>query len=297
MIHVLLGSLLMFTTAQQQPTPGINFFSLKQDVEIGAEASREAETGMHLVRDASLNAYIRAIGVRLARQSSMPTLQYRFRIVNSGEIDSLAFPGGAIYVHRGLIELAANEHELAAMLAHEIAHAAARHGTSLLSRQLLVQSPASMASGLPVTDGWKDQLLRLGISVGSDASFLHYSAAQEVEASTMAMEMMTKAAYAPQALLSILEKVEHPAEGEERGIPAFVYSHPQSEAFEKQPGPDEPLAASAAFKNFQESLARIALPPDEDDVEATTTTPFPISIPTQRSSTNWVIRKDGRWRR
>ena len=270
MTHLLLGSLLMFA-AVQQPTPGINFFSLKQDLEIGAESAREAEKSMHLVRDAAINTYLRSIGLRLSRHSSIPTLQYRFRVVNSREIDSVAFPGGAIYIQRGLLELTANEHELAAILAHEIAHAAARHGTSQLSRQLLVQAPASIASGLPVTDGWKDQLSRLGISFGADASFLHYSSAQEVEANTLAVEMLAKAGYAPQALSSLLEKIEHPAEGEERGVPAFVYSHPQSAAFEKPPGPEKPLKVSTEFQTFQASLHKIAPPPAADP--QTTTAP------------------------
>src|SRR5262249_37436261 len=151
MNQFLLGAVLMLAAAQHQQTPGINFFSPQQDIEIGSESAREAEKSMPVLRDGSITAYVRGLGIKLIRHNPARGLQFRFRVVNSKEIDSFAFPGGAIFVNRGLIELAANEDELAAILAHEIAHTTARHGTSQLSKQLLVQSPVSVASGLAVT--------------------------------------------------------------------------------------------------------------------------------------------------
>jgi hypothetical protein len=124
MKSLLLGALLLLTSGQS-----VNFFSLKQDVEIGSVASKEAEQVLPLIRDGNLNRYFRSIGQRITRSPSLPTLQYRFRIVNSKELNSLGFPGGSIYVNRGLIEVAANDAEVAAILAHEIGHVAARHGT------------------------------------------------------------------------------------------------------------------------------------------------------------------------
>ena len=127
--------------------------------------------------------------------------------MNSKEINSFGFPGGAIYVDRGLIEAASNEDELAAILAHEVGHVASRHGTAQLSRQLLVQAPISIAAGLPTTDAWKDQLTKLGISFGVDASFLRYSRDQEIEANLIAVRLMAGSRFNPHAMETLLEKI------------------------------------------------------------------------------------------
>ena len=224
MKSLLLGALLLLTSGQS-----VNFFSLKQDVEIGSVASKEAEQALPLIRDGNLNRYFRSIGQRITRSPSLPTLQYRFRIVNSKELNSLGFPGGSIYVNRGLIEVAANDAELAAILAHEIGHVAARHGTAQLSRQLLVQAPISIAAGLPTGDAWKDQLTRLGISFGVDAPFLRYSADQEAEANLMAVRLLSEARFDPNGLRSLLEKVNEVQTAEGGRSPVFVFNHPQSE--------------------------------------------------------------------
>src|SRR4051812_36741069 len=111
MTHILLGALLILTAAQHQQTPGLNFFSVQQDLEIGAASARQAEQSMPVMRDGSITAYVRGIGLKLLRRNPMRGLQFRFRVVNSREIDSFALPGGAIFVHRGLLELASNEDE------------------------------------------------------------------------------------------------------------------------------------------------------------------------------------------
>src|SRR5881409_946513 len=124
MAKVLLGVLFLLTNGRS-----INFFSLKQDVEIGSESAKEAEQSLSLVRDLNIAGYFLTIGQRLSQNSTLPALRYHFRIVNSREINSLGFPGGGVYIYRGLLQIASNDDELAAILAHEIAHIASRHGT------------------------------------------------------------------------------------------------------------------------------------------------------------------------
>src|SRR4029078_5479690 len=106
--------------------------------------------------------------VVLAGSSPEQSIRYSFHIVNQPETaNAETFPGGWIYIDRGLIELTTNQHELAALIAHEISHAAARHGTSQLSGQLLVQAPASFLGGLNTQDGLKEQLAKRGINLGA----------------------------------------------------------------------------------------------------------------------------------
>src|SRR5437667_7080101 len=221
MRNVLLGVLLLLTNGRS-----VNFFSIKQDIEIGSESSKEAEQSLPLVRD---DAYLRAIGERLIQNRSIPALRYRFRIVNSKDVNSLGFPGGPIYIYRGLLQSASNDDEVAAILAHEIGHIASRHGTAQLSRQLIVQAPIAIAAGLTATEAWKEQLGKLGISLGIDAPFLRYSRDQELEANLLAVRLMADARFDPDAFRTLLEKVSEMQTGEAARAPNFVFDHPQSE--------------------------------------------------------------------
>ena len=105
MASLVLGLLLFLASGQS-----INFFSPKQDVEIGTESAKDAEQSVSLVATASLpHRYVTTIGRRLVQNRSLPVLNYRFRIVNSKDINSVGFPGGAIYINRGLLEIASTD--------------------------------------------------------------------------------------------------------------------------------------------------------------------------------------------
>src|SRR5215470_16861013 len=132
MIRLALGVLLLLAGGQS-----INFFSPKQDIQIGSESAKEAEQSLSLIADTSSpHRYVATIARRVTQNRTLAPVSYRFRIVNSKEINSVGFPGGAIYVNRGLLEIASNDDEIAAILAHEVSHVASRHGTAQLSRQL-----------------------------------------------------------------------------------------------------------------------------------------------------------------
>jgi predicted Zn-dependent protease len=270
----LLGALLLLTKGHAQtPTPalvssGINFFSVTQDGEIGVELAREAERVLPLVGDGSANRYLYYIGQRLRRSLADTAVPVRIRIVNSRDVNSVAFPGGAIYINRGLIEITSNEDELAAILAHEVGHVVARHATAQLSRQLIVQAPASIAAGLATAEAWKDQLTKLGISFGVDAPFLRYSRDQELEANAIAVRLLTSARYSTNALGAVLEKMNGAA---------FVFNHPYSQNVQEElDGEIERSSpataarrshATAEFRAFQSTLQKIMYPVEEKEPE------------------------------
>src|SRR5262245_50709199 len=171
MKQALLGAII-FLLAQSAPqstqrsaqpaasnTTEMNFFSPKQDVEIGSDSALEAEKQLTVVRDLHLSQYLRSIVQRIVPNSPTRAVRYRFQVVNSNDVSSMGFPNGTVYLFRGLLSLASNEDELAALVAHEVAHIALRHPTKQLSRQLLVQAPISISNGLPTMDEWKDQLV------------------------------------------------------------------------------------------------------------------------------------------
>jgi Zn-dependent protease with chaperone function len=281
--HLLFSGLVMLGILQQPPATNVNFFSLQQDREIGSEAAKEVEKALPLVRSVVVNTYVQVVAKRLTPYSPLQTIPYMpVRVVNAKTVSTVTYPGGAIYIDRGLLELATNEHEVAAILAHEIAHAAARHGTQQLSRQLLVQSPASILAGLPGNAGWKDQLNTLGIVLGPHPSFLRYSSSQEIEANKIAVHILAKSVYSPFALPAVLEKIHRLAGPESRVLPAYVFDHPQgleaaqqlSAEIELQKSVLRTLRPNDAFQNFHSTLVNWAVPPD-----------LPVTVPTDTLAT------------
>lgn len=303
MTRFLLGALLLLTSGQS-----VNFFSLKQDVEIGTQSSKEAESSLQLIKSPALDQYVSLIAQRVTQNRSLPLLKYRFRIVNSKEVNSLGFPGGAIYLYRGLIDVASNDDELAAIIAHEISHVASRHGTQQLSRQLLLEDPIAIAAGAPISEVWKEQVQKLGISLGVDAPFLRYSRDQELEAGMMTVRLMANAQFDPNAFRTLIDKIN------ESQAP-FLFDHPQSKSFSPEITreiarltlPAHRAHSSPGFRAFRASLGKAALPappkiPDEaadastDELANTFTHPmdyyrlgFPMGWQVTRNGPNGAI--------
>src|SRR5215472_17506124 len=211
------------------PTPGINFFSPQQDIDIGNESSLEAEKQLSLVQDVRLNQYVRTIAQRVLSGSAPALNRFQFHIVNSNEGHSLAFPNGAIYLFRGLLGMTSNDAEVAAIIAHEVSHVLCRHATSQLSRQLLVQAPISLSAGLPMSEGWKEQLNRLGVVFGVNAPFLHYSPEQEAEASAMTSKLLRAARFDDEALDELFQRLMETSKKPDAPILTFLYNHPLQE--------------------------------------------------------------------
>jgi predicted Zn-dependent protease len=276
MISVLVGILLLLANGQT-----VNFFSLNQDIEIGSASEKEARQTLALIANPSVTQYVTTIGQRIARNRTLPALHYQFQIVNSKDINSIGFPGGAVYIYRGLLETASSDDEIAAILAHEVSHVASRHGTAQLSRQLLVQAPIAIAAGLPATEVWKEQITKLGISLGIDAPFLRYSRDQELEAGLLAIRLLSEARYDPSAFQAILEKIEEAQTSDRARATAFVFNHPQgqtasseiAEAIEQLATPVTRATVNPNFRTFIARLQRIAYPPPKPVLSTVTDTP------------------------
>ena len=127
--------------------PGMNFFSAEQDVEMGKEAATAAEKELVLLHDPELDAYVTDVGNRVAKVSIAPGYPYQFHIIDSPELNAFALPGGYVYVNRCILMTAADESELAGVIAHEVGHVAARHGTAQASKQMLIQAPIALLMG------------------------------------------------------------------------------------------------------------------------------------------------------
>ncbi|HEY8461441.1 MAG TPA: M48 family metalloprotease, partial [Blastocatellia bacterium] len=120
-------------SGQRGARRSFNLLTPQQEMEIGRQFAITVDKFLPLLSDAGVNEYINRLGQRLvsffpgAPDASGAGRPYSFKIVNVAEVNAFAFPGGPIYVTRGMIEAARSEGELAGALAHEVAHVALRH--------------------------------------------------------------------------------------------------------------------------------------------------------------------------
>ena len=133
-VLVALVTSVSLVTGQTKITAPGNKYTPAQDVQLGREAAQEIQQKLPILRDDNIDNYVEDIGERLVRNIPQEfqhnEFRYTFDVVNLREINAFALPGGPMYAHRGMIEKAGSEAEIAGVLAHEISHVALRHGTA-----------------------------------------------------------------------------------------------------------------------------------------------------------------------
>ena len=180
----------------------------------------------------ALNHYINMLGQSLALFSSRPELYngYRFLVLDSDEINAFATPGGHILVTRGLIKLTTNEDELAAVLAHEVAHVALKHGVSSIEGLRLtdIVSQAAISAGLASKGQVADFTAAFGDAIAALAKQIiisGYSQAYEFQADEEACNILSKAHYDPQALARLISRLPGPGASDS----GYIKTHPERE--------------------------------------------------------------------
>ncbi len=211
----------------RQPQPGFNLFSVQQDVELGRQSAIEAERQLRLLNDPATNTYLTRMITRLAAQAPGAKYPYRIKAVNAAEINAFAFPGGPMYVNRGLIQSARSEAELAGVLAHEMAHVALRHGTHQASKAYLAKGGLGLLGGLfGKPSGSTGQIVNAVGGVGLNAVFMKFSRDDEYQADQVGAQMMVRAGYDPLAMATLFELLQA-QQGQDPGkLEQFFSSHP-----------------------------------------------------------------------
>ncbi|MFO0449745.1 MAG: M48 family metalloprotease, partial [Pseudomonadota bacterium] len=207
----------------------LQLVSQQQEVAVGTQQyapSRQMQGG-DLAVDPQLNAYVAEIGGRLAAVADRP-LPYEFKVLNSGVPNAWALPGGKIAVNRGLVVQLADEAELAAVLGHEIVHAAARHGAQRMERGMLMQG-AMLALQVGAADSPYAGLVVGGAMLGANLVTARYSRDAELEADRYGMIYMQRAGYDPAAAISLQETFVRLSQGRGGGwLEGLFASHPPS---------------------------------------------------------------------
>ena len=185
---------------------GVGAFSLisvDQEVQIGRQAQAEIRQQVPEVRDRVVTAYIQNLGRTIAAQADGPRYPYSFPVANAREINAFALPGGPVWVHRGAILAAQNESQLAAIMAHEIAHIANRHAADRVSQTLAANVGLSLLDAL-LGNGRRAQIAEIGALVGANAAMAKFSRDDEREADEQGMLYMRRAGFDPGGMAELM---------------------------------------------------------------------------------------------
>lgn len=196
-----------------------NIVSVAQEKEISAMAQQTVAQQQTLSSNTPLNAKVETIGTKLVAALPEPTFEYKFHVVEDATPNAFAIPGGAIYVHTGLMNLLRNDNELAGVMAHEVGHAYKRHPAKALSRQYGLQFLSKAL--LPENKG---KLQEMMVSVTQSGIMNKYSRDAEREADEVGFYLLQKAGYPKDALLKSLEKLQSVSGPSQ--TPVFFRSHP-----------------------------------------------------------------------
>jgi predicted Zn-dependent protease len=185
-------------------TGQLNLISLEKEIALGRQLAQQVERSSKLLDDPEVGEYINRLGQNLVRNSDA-RVPFVIKVIDSDEINALALPGGFFYVNTGLILAAGEESELAGVMAHEIAHVAARHGTEQYSKAELfnLASIPLIFVGGPIGYG-----IRQAASILVPLQFLRFSRSAEREADFLALQYLSKTGYDPTSFVSFFDKVQ-----------------------------------------------------------------------------------------
>jgi peptidase M48-like protein len=203
---------------------GVNFYSLEREMALGKGLAQEVERSSKLIDDPVVSEYVNRVGQNLVRNSDAK-VPFTIKVIDSDVVNAFALPGGFFYVHSGLILRADSEAELAGVMAHEIAHVAARHGTKNATKGELAQM-ATIPLILLGPGGWAGYGLYEGLNFAIPMSFLKFSRDAEYEADYLGLQYMYAAGYDPNSFVTFFEKVEAEEKRQPGTVPKFFSTHP-----------------------------------------------------------------------
>jgi predicted Zn-dependent protease len=219
---------------------GVNLFSLEREISLGKSLAQEVERSSKMIDDPVVTEYVNRVGQNLVRNSDA-RVPFTIKVIDSDEVNAFALPGGFFYVYTGLILRAQEESELAGVMAHEIAHVAARHGTKNATKGEIMQL-ASIPAMIFIPYSLAGYAMYQGLNLAIPLTFLKFSRDAEREADFLGLQYMYKAGYDPNSYVTFFERLQADDKRRPGTIPKVFSTHP--------PTPDR-------IENTQKEIARI----------------------------------------
>jgi len=218
----------------------MNWFSIEKEIGLGKQLAQEVERSSKMIDDPVVTEYVNRVGQNLVRNSDAK-VPFTIKVIDSDEVNAFALPGGFFYVNSGLILRSQEESELAGVMAHEISHVTARHGTCQATKGELMQL-ASIPAMIFIPYTWAGYAMYQGLNMAIPLTFLKFSRDAEREADFLGIQYMYKAGYDPNSYVTFFERIQADEKRRPGTIPKAFSTHP--------PTPER-------IENTQKEIARI----------------------------------------
>jgi predicted Zn-dependent protease len=209
--------------------------STEKEVRIGRELAAEVDRQAKFIDDPLISEYVNRVGQNIVLHSDAK-VPFTIKVIDSDEVNAFALPGGFFYVNKGLLLAADNEAELAGVMAHEIAHVAARHAVENNAKATLLEYLA--LGGSIFLGGWPGVIYQNTAGLGLLGAFMKFSRGAEEEADKLGVQYLYAAGYDPTAMSTMFEKLE----AKNKKKPGFI-----ARAFATHPAPPDRRASSLSL--------------------------------------------------
>lgn len=236
-----------------------SIISQEKEIAIGKQYASEIDRSAKMLADPVVNEFVNRLAQNVARNSDL-TIPLTVKVIDSPELNAFALPGGFLYVNSGLVMAADEEAQVAGVVAHEIAHVAARHWASQMTKATLLQYAMIplifIPMSYPVYYGVMEAYLN-----GVPLMFLKFNRGAEAEADLLGLQYMYKAGYDPSAYVTFFSKVIEQDRRSPGSVPTIFASHP--------PTPERILKSEEEIKAILPKRAQYLVSTSEfDDVKA-----------------------------
>lgn len=199
--------------------------SKEKEMQIGRQLALEVEQSVKLVTDPVITEYVNRVGQNIVLHSDAK-VPFTIKVIDSDEVNAFALPGGFFFVNRGLILAAENESELAGVMAHEIAHVAARHAMENQGKGTLINYGA--LAGIIFGGGIISPILQNGGGILAGLASLKFSRGAEEEADRLGVQYLYASGYDPTGMATMFEKLASQNRKKPGTISKLFSTHPQS---------------------------------------------------------------------
>jgi len=195
--------------------------STEREIGMGSSLSKQVEERYKLVEDQEIQERVQKIGKRLVEVCDRKELIYYFKVLDKDDVNAFALPGGWVYILKGLIEEVKSDDELAAVIAHEIGHIAARHSVKKLQTGLTSTLLMILAAGANT-----DREFKQGANLALASLMSSYSREDEFEADRRSVRYCKAAGYDPNAIITFLETLREIHRKKPLRPKSYFRSHP-----------------------------------------------------------------------
>jgi len=241
-----------------------SIISQEKEIGIGKQYATQIDHSAKIISDPVVNEYVNRVAQNVARNSDL-TIPLTVKVIDSPEINAFALPGGFLYVNSGLLLSAEEEDQIAGVMAHEIAHVAARHWASQMTKMTLLQYAT-----LPLLFTPMSYPVYMGVSqafnFGVPIAFLKFNRGAEGEADYLGIQYMYKAGYDPNSYVAFFGKVMDEERRAPGSVPKIFQDHPptpdriiksQEEIKEILPKRDQYLVSTSEFDDVKSRMQMV----------------------------------------